>query len=141
MERLVAEFFGKRHGITCNSGSSALYLAIELLGLSEGLVGLRVPQVSEPDGHPALVEGLGQRFGQLNHPVRVPPAEARHLGQRHRETASAAIRFSWALSMVRHVTLSRAPLATSSPLVRRIRRAPARPRPAAAGARRRRSAP
>jgi CDP-6-deoxy-D-xylo-4-hexulose-3-dehydrase len=36
MERLVAELFGKRRGIMCNSGSSALYLAIELLGLSEG---------------------------------------------------------------------------------------------------------
>jgi CDP-6-deoxy-D-xylo-4-hexulose-3-dehydrase len=36
MERLVAELFGKRRGIMCNSGSSALYLAIELLGLHEG---------------------------------------------------------------------------------------------------------
>jgi CDP-6-deoxy-D-xylo-4-hexulose-3-dehydrase len=36
MERLVAESFGKRHGVMCNSGSSALYLAIELLGLAEG---------------------------------------------------------------------------------------------------------
>ena len=29
----MAGLFGKRHGIMCNSGSSALYLAIELLGL------------------------------------------------------------------------------------------------------------
>ena len=36
MERLVAELFGKRRGIMCNSGSSALYLAIDLLGLEEG---------------------------------------------------------------------------------------------------------
>lgn len=36
MERLVAECFGKRRGVMCNSGSSALYLAIELLGLAEG---------------------------------------------------------------------------------------------------------
>src|SRR5262245_63388442 len=36
MERLVAELFGKRRGIMCNSGSSALYLAIELLGLEDG---------------------------------------------------------------------------------------------------------
>ena len=35
-ERLVAASFGKRRGVMCNSGSSALYLAIELLGLSEG---------------------------------------------------------------------------------------------------------
>jgi CDP-6-deoxy-D-xylo-4-hexulose-3-dehydrase len=36
MERLVAASFGKRRGVMCNSGSSALYLAIELLGLAEG---------------------------------------------------------------------------------------------------------
>jgi len=33
MERLVAESFGKRRGVMVNSGSSALYLAVELLGL------------------------------------------------------------------------------------------------------------
>jgi CDP-6-deoxy-D-xylo-4-hexulose-3-dehydrase len=32
-EQGVAELFGKRRGIMCNSGSSALYLAVELLGL------------------------------------------------------------------------------------------------------------
>ena len=31
-EQGVAELFGKRRGIMCNSGSSALYLAVELLG-------------------------------------------------------------------------------------------------------------
>ena len=36
MEALVAESFGKARGVMCNSGSSALYLAIELLGLEEG---------------------------------------------------------------------------------------------------------
>jgi CDP-6-deoxy-D-xylo-4-hexulose-3-dehydrase len=36
MEQRVAELFGKRRGIMCNSGSSALYLAIEALGLSPG---------------------------------------------------------------------------------------------------------
>ena len=35
-EKLVAASFGKRRGVMCNSGSSALYLAIELLGLDEG---------------------------------------------------------------------------------------------------------
>jgi CDP-6-deoxy-D-xylo-4-hexulose-3-dehydrase len=35
-EQQVAELFGKRRGIMCNSGSSALYLAVELLGLSPG---------------------------------------------------------------------------------------------------------
>jgi CDP-6-deoxy-D-xylo-4-hexulose-3-dehydrase len=36
MERLVAESFGKRRGVMVNSGSSALYLAVELLGLEPG---------------------------------------------------------------------------------------------------------
>lgn len=36
MERLVAASFGKQRGVMCNSGSSALYLAIELLALEEG---------------------------------------------------------------------------------------------------------
>ncbi len=36
MERLVAASFGKRRGVMVNSGSSALYLAVELLGLEPG---------------------------------------------------------------------------------------------------------
>jgi CDP-4-dehydro-6-deoxyglucose reductase, E1 len=36
MERRVAELYGKRRGIMCNSGSSALYLAVEMLGLEPG---------------------------------------------------------------------------------------------------------
>ena len=36
MERRVADLFGKRRGVMCNSGSSALYLAIEVLGLEPG---------------------------------------------------------------------------------------------------------
>src|SRR6478672_4793936 len=35
-EQAIAELFGKRRGIMCNSGSSALYLAVELLGLEPG---------------------------------------------------------------------------------------------------------
>jgi CDP-6-deoxy-D-xylo-4-hexulose-3-dehydrase len=35
-EQAVAELFGKRRGVMCNSGSSALYLAVELLGLQPG---------------------------------------------------------------------------------------------------------
>jgi CDP-6-deoxy-D-xylo-4-hexulose-3-dehydrase len=35
-EQRVAELFGKRRGVMCNSGSSALYLAVELLGLQPG---------------------------------------------------------------------------------------------------------
>ena len=36
MERKVAALFGKKAGVMVNSGSSALYLAIELLGLAPG---------------------------------------------------------------------------------------------------------
>ena len=35
-EQGVAELFGKRRGVMCNSGSSALYLAVDLLGLEPG---------------------------------------------------------------------------------------------------------
>jgi CDP-6-deoxy-D-xylo-4-hexulose-3-dehydrase len=35
-EQGIAELFGKRRGVMCNSGSSALYLAVELLGLQPG---------------------------------------------------------------------------------------------------------
>ena len=36
MEQRVAALFGKRRGVMCNSGSSALYLAIEVLELEPG---------------------------------------------------------------------------------------------------------
>ena len=36
MERQVAALFGKARGVMCNSGSSALYLAVELLDLPPG---------------------------------------------------------------------------------------------------------
>ncbi len=36
MERLVAATFAKQRGVMCNSGSSALYLAVELLALAPG---------------------------------------------------------------------------------------------------------
>jgi len=36
MEARVAELFGKRRGVMCNSGSSALYLAVEVLELEPG---------------------------------------------------------------------------------------------------------
>ena len=36
MEREVATRFGKQRGLMCNSGSSALYLAVELLDLPKG---------------------------------------------------------------------------------------------------------
>jgi CDP-6-deoxy-D-xylo-4-hexulose-3-dehydrase len=36
MEARVAELFAKRRGVMCNSGSSAIYLAVEVLGLQPG---------------------------------------------------------------------------------------------------------
>src|SRR5436305_10504842 len=36
MEERIAALFGKRRGVMCNSGSSALYLAIEVLDLEPG---------------------------------------------------------------------------------------------------------
>lgn len=36
METRVADLFGKRRGVMCNSGSSALYLAVEVLDLDPG---------------------------------------------------------------------------------------------------------
>jgi CDP-6-deoxy-D-xylo-4-hexulose-3-dehydrase len=36
LERRIAELYGKPYGLMCNSGSSALYLAVELLGLPAG---------------------------------------------------------------------------------------------------------
>jgi CDP-6-deoxy-D-xylo-4-hexulose-3-dehydrase len=36
MEGRVAQLFGKRRGVMCNSGSSALYLAVEVLDLEPG---------------------------------------------------------------------------------------------------------
>jgi CDP-6-deoxy-D-xylo-4-hexulose-3-dehydrase len=36
MEKRVAELFAKRRGVMCNSGSSALYLAVEVLDLQPG---------------------------------------------------------------------------------------------------------
>jgi CDP-6-deoxy-D-xylo-4-hexulose-3-dehydrase len=35
-EERIAELFGKRRGVMCNSGSSALYLAVDLLALQPG---------------------------------------------------------------------------------------------------------
>src|SRR3954453_12101305 len=36
MEQRVAALFGKQRGVMCNSGSSALYLALEVLDLQPG---------------------------------------------------------------------------------------------------------
>ena len=58
MEGLVADSFGKRRGVMCNSGSSALYLAIELLGLQEGDEIITSPLTFSTDIAPMVRSGL-----------------------------------------------------------------------------------
>jgi hypothetical protein len=57
-ERQVAALCGKRHGIMCNSGSSALYLAVELLGLSPGDEVITSAVVFSTDIAPLVRSGL-----------------------------------------------------------------------------------
>ena len=58
MERRVAELFGKTGGVMCNSGSSALYLAVELLGLPPGAEVITSPLTFSTDLAPLLRAGL-----------------------------------------------------------------------------------
>lgn len=58
MERQVAELFGKRLGLMCNSGSSALYLAIELLDLPKGSEVITSPLTFSTDIAPLVRAGL-----------------------------------------------------------------------------------
>lgn len=58
MERLVAESFGKRRGIMCNSGSSALYLAVDLLHLRPGDEIITSPVTFSTDLAPMVRSGL-----------------------------------------------------------------------------------
>ena len=58
MEQRVAELFGKRRGIMCNSGSSALYLAIEVLGLEPGDEIITSPCTFSTDIAPMIRNGL-----------------------------------------------------------------------------------
>jgi CDP-6-deoxy-D-xylo-4-hexulose-3-dehydrase len=62
MEHRVAELFGKRRGVMCNSGSSALYLAIELLGLERGDEIITSPVTFSTDIAPMIRAGLVPAF-------------------------------------------------------------------------------
>jgi CDP-6-deoxy-D-xylo-4-hexulose-3-dehydrase len=57
-EQQVAELFGKRRGVMCNSGSSALYLAVELLGLAPGEEIVTSPVTFSTDLAPLMRAGL-----------------------------------------------------------------------------------
>ncbi len=58
MEKRVAGLFGKRRGVMCNSGSSALYLAIEVLGLEPGDEIITAAVTFSTDIAPMLRAGL-----------------------------------------------------------------------------------
>src|SRR4051794_17668267 len=58
MEARVAELFGKRRGVMCNSGSSALYLAIEVLNLEPGDEILTSPVTFSTDIAPMVRKGI-----------------------------------------------------------------------------------
>ncbi|HUV10465.1 MAG TPA: DegT/DnrJ/EryC1/StrS aminotransferase family protein, partial [Acidimicrobiia bacterium] len=57
-EAQVAELFGKRRGVMCNSGSSALYLAVELLALEPGDEIITSPVTFSTDLAPMARSGL-----------------------------------------------------------------------------------
>ena len=57
-EAAVAELFGKGRGVMVNSGSSALYLAVELLGLAPGDEVLTSPLTFSTDLAPIVRAGL-----------------------------------------------------------------------------------
>src|SRR5579871_4652223 len=62
MERRVSALFGKRTGVMVNSGSSALYLAVELMGLPPGAEVI-VPAVTfSTDISPLVRAGLVPSF-------------------------------------------------------------------------------
>ncbi len=57
-EQQIAELFGKRRGVMCNSGSSALYLAVELLNLNPGDEIITSPVTFSTDLAPMMRAGL-----------------------------------------------------------------------------------
>jgi CDP-4-dehydro-6-deoxyglucose reductase, E1 len=62
MERRVAELYGKRLGLMCNSGSSAIYLALELLDLPKGAEVITSPLTFSTDVGPIVRGGWVPAF-------------------------------------------------------------------------------
>lgn len=54
MERKVADLYGKKLGLMCNSGSSAIYLALELLDLPKGSEVITSPLTFSTDVSPIV---------------------------------------------------------------------------------------
>jgi CDP-6-deoxy-D-xylo-4-hexulose-3-dehydrase len=65
LERQVAALFGKPLGLMCNSGSSALYLAIELLDLPAGSEIITSPLTFSTDIAPIVRAGLVPVFADV----------------------------------------------------------------------------
>jgi len=64
-EREIAKLFGKQLGVMCNSGSSALYLAVELLELQPGDEIITSPLTFSTDIAPMLRAGLVPVFADV----------------------------------------------------------------------------
>lgn len=62
MERRVSSLFGKTSGVMVNSGSSALYLAVELMGLEKGSEVLLPAVTFSTDIAPVVRSGLTPSF-------------------------------------------------------------------------------
>ena len=62
MEQRVAALFGKRRGVMCNSGSSALYLAIEVLDCEPGDEIITSPVTFSTDIAPMIRNGIVPAF-------------------------------------------------------------------------------
>ncbi|MFB4303862.1 DegT/DnrJ/EryC1/StrS family aminotransferase [Actinomadura sp. NTSP31] len=62
MEQRVAEMYGKRLGLMCNSGSSAIYLALELLDLPKGAEVITSPLTFSTDVAPIVRGGWVPAF-------------------------------------------------------------------------------
>ncbi|MGY1814096.1 DegT/DnrJ/EryC1/StrS family aminotransferase [Blastococcus sp. SYSU D00820] len=65
MERRVPELSGKARGAMCNSGSSALYLAVELLDLPRGSEVITSPLTFSTDVAPIVRAGLVPVFADV----------------------------------------------------------------------------
>ncbi|MEW2353401.1 DegT/DnrJ/EryC1/StrS family aminotransferase [Spirillospora sp. NPDC029432] len=65
MERRVADLYGKRLGLMCNSGSSALYLALELLDLPKGAEVITSPLTFSTDVAPIVRGGWVPVFADV----------------------------------------------------------------------------
>ncbi|MFI0368877.1 DegT/DnrJ/EryC1/StrS family aminotransferase [Actinomadura sp. 1N219] len=65
LETRIPALSGKRYGVMCNSGSSALYLAVELLGLPRGSEVITSPLTFSTDVAPLVRAGLVPVFADV----------------------------------------------------------------------------